>query len=87
MISKLLSIFGYKEYLVEITWDNGEKEIVPMKAWSPMNAIRKVTETKDVANKAEMTIFNHRKFSKVRHYRDENFGIAKKVNGKERSHD
>ncbi|WP_162985818.1 hypothetical protein [Virgibacillus sp. Bac330] len=42
MIKKLKSFLGIKEYLAEITWENGEKEIVPIKAWSPMNAIKKV---------------------------------------------
>lgn len=76
MIHKLKSLLGYKEYLVEITWDNGEREIVLMKAFSPINAIKKVAKTKDVVNKAEMTVLNQSKISKVRYCRSESLGVA-----------
>ncbi|MGM8216843.1 hypothetical protein ACLIA0_15015 [Bacillaceae bacterium W0354] len=78
LIQKTKALLGFKEYLVEIRWDNGEKEIVPTKAWGPMNAIRKVEKTKDVANKADMTILNHSRYSKVRYIKDESLGIARK---------
>ncbi|RFA33860.1 hypothetical protein CAI16_13475 [Virgibacillus dokdonensis] len=68
MIKKLKSFLGIKEYLVEITWENGEKEIVPMKAWSPMNAIKKVEQTIDVVNEVYITILDdHTKFVRIRY--------------------
>lgn len=78
MIHNLKAILGIKEHLVEITWDNGEKEIVRMKAWSPMNAITKVEKTKDVVNKAEITILNQSKLSRVRYSKVESLGVATK---------
>lgn len=78
MIHNLKAILGIKEHLVEITWDNGEKEIVRMKAWSPMNAITKVEKTKDVVNKAEITILNQSKLSRIRYSKVESLGVATK---------
>lgn len=67
MTNKLKSLFGFKEYLIEIAWDDGEKEIARMKAWSPMKAITKVKKTKDVINKAEISILNQPSFGRVRY--------------------
>ncbi|WP_121605962.1 hypothetical protein [Virgibacillus sp. Bac332] len=46
MMQKLKSLL-MKEYVVEITWDKGKKEIVPIKAWNKMNALNKVAKKKD----------------------------------------
>lgn len=83
MINKLKSFLGIKEYEVEITWENGEREIVLMEAYSPVNAIEKVSKIRDVVNKAEMTILNQSKISKVRYCRDESIGEAKNIGKKE----
>lgn len=76
---KLLSLFGYKDYSVKITWDkNGEKEIMCVRAWGKINAITKVAKMRDVVNKAELTILEQSKIDKVRFYKAEPLGIAVK---------
>lgn len=78
MIKKIKSLFGIKEILIEITWDNGEKEIILMKAYSPINAINKVSEIKDVVNKAKLTVLDQSRLSTVRHVKNETDRIATK---------
>lgn len=84
MIKKLKSFLGFKEYLVEITWDSsGEKEIIPVRAWSSDKAFIKVSNLIDVVNKAEMTILNSRKYKAIRFCAIDSSGVAKKVDKKE----
>ena len=75
MINKIKALF--KGYLIEITWDNGKRETVLIKAWSPSNAIKKVSKIKDVVNKADMTILNISPEVKIRHCGIESLGTAK----------
>ena len=79
MKKKLKSLLGIKEFWVEIAWDNGEKETVPVTAWGTMNAITKIKTTKDVVNKSEITVLNQSKLSRVRYLSIErSVGVAMK---------
>lgn len=73
MIQALKSLFKIrKEYEIEISWDNDEKETVRIKSLTPMNAIKRITKTKDVVNKADMRILNISSKEKIRYMRTVN---------------
>lgn len=53
----MLKYIGYKKYKIEIIWlDSQEVEIVEISAFSPTNAIIKLSKLKDVVNKATMKV-------------------------------
>lgn len=53
---RLLALIGLRKYHINIYWDDGCRERVSVMAWSSTGAIIKVSRTKDVADRAKMTI-------------------------------
>lgn len=57
MLDFFLPLIGMKEFWIRIVWDDERRdEVVYVWAWSASRAIKKITQAKDVTNKADMVM-------------------------------